>query len=222
MTIVRTEEGERLARQLDWNREFSQRHPNVTFDLNVATSTEVIGWTLEKRASFGICLVHNEHAKLSYSLLFREHFGFFCGPGHHLFGRSGLTLEDLDGEASVSFGTDRLQDALRPVALLRTRVHLDDTIRAISPHLEEVRRLITAGVGIGPLPIHAVARDVAEGRLWQLPPYADPPMIDIYLVTNPASRLNRAEQGFIDLLGAKVAALPLSARTYPENLLPHV
>jgi len=194
-------------------REFSRRHPLVTFDHAVSTSSDVVGWVQEKRASLGICLVHKRHPKLTYTHLYREHFGFFCGPDHRLFGKSGLTMKDLEGEPSVSFGTDRLHDALRPVALLRARAGLDDTIRATSPHLEEVRRLITAGVGIGPLPIHVVARDVADGLLWRLPPYENPPRIDIFLVTNPAARLNRAEAGFIDLLRQRVAALPLSART---------
>lgn len=196
-------------------RDLSRDHPHVSFDVNVATSAEVVTWVTEKRASVGICLVHERHPKLSYFHLYREHFGFFCGPAHPLFGRSDLTLPDLKGEPSVSFGTDRLHDALRPVALLRASIGLDDTIRATSPHLEEVRRLITAGVGIGPLPIHVVARDVADGLLWQLPPYDDPPAIDIYLVTNPTTRMNRAETTFIDLLTEKVNALPLDVRTYP-------
>ncbi|NMM43308.1 LysR family transcriptional regulator [Rhodospirillaceae bacterium KN72] len=195
-------------------REFSQRHQLASYDISVATSAEVTGWVLEKRASFGICLVHQQHPKLTYTHMYRQHFGFFCGPGHRLFGRPNLTLEDLAGEPSVSFGTDQLHDALRPVALLRAQVGLDDTIRATSPHLEEVRRLITAGVGIGPLPIHVVKRDVEDGILWQLPPYEDPPEIDIYLVVNPTARLNRAEQGFIDSLTARVQALPLDARHY--------
>jgi len=198
-------------------KEFSQKHPLASFDLNVATSAEMIRWVLEKRASLGLCLVHDHHPALSYTHLFREHFGFFCGPDHRLFGRTGLTLKDLEGEPSVSFGTDQLNDALRPVAILRTRIGMDNTIRATSPHLEEVRRLIIAGVGIGPLPIHVVARDVADGRLWQLPPYDDPPAIDIYLVTNPTSKLNRAELGFIELLKHKVESLPLAARTFPSR-----
>lgn len=198
--------------------EFSRRNAKVSFDLSVATSVEVVGWVLEKRASFGVCLVHQRHPRLAYDHLFREHFGFFCGPEHPLFGRSEVPIEELRGEPSVSFGTDRLQDALRPVALLRAQMGLDDTIRATSPHLEEVRRLIIDGVGIGPLPIHAVARDVADGLLWQLPPYEALPAIDIYLVTNPTAQLNRAESGFIDLLRDKVANLPLEARTYPDAL----
>jgi DNA-binding transcriptional LysR family regulator len=192
-------------------REFGRRHPLVTFDHKVATSAEVVRWVQEKRASLGICLVHKQKPKLRYTHLYREYFGFFCGPNHRLFGRHGLTLKDLEGEPSVSFSTDQLQDALRPVALLRARI--DDRLRATSAHLEEVRRLIMADVGIGPLPIHVVARDVADGLLWRLPPYENPPQIDIYLVTNPTAKLNRAEEGFIDLLERAVADLPLSDRT---------
>ncbi|WP_420403498.1 LysR family transcriptional regulator [Nisaea sp.] len=196
-------------------RDFSNRHQRVTFEMAVATSADVQASVLEKKASLGICLVHRKHPDLTYDHLFREHFAFFCGPTHRLFRRRDLTLEDLDGEASVAFDTDSLQDALRPVAILRTRLNLDDTIRATSSHLEEVKRLIVAGVGIGPLPIHAVTRDIEDGLLWQLPPYEDPPPIDIYLVTNSASRLNRAEQGLIEMLKEKTAALPPAARIYP-------
>ncbi len=198
-------------------RDFSAKHPQVTYDITVATSAEVVGWVLEKRASFGVCLVHKQQPKLDYFHLYRQHFGFFCGPGHRYFGRTDLTLEDLTGEPSVSFSTDQLHDALRPVALLRASIGLDDTIRAMSPHLEEVRRLIIAGVGIGPLPVHVVQRDVRDGLLWQLPPYDDPPEIDIFLATNPASRLNRAETQFIEDLRQRVTALPPAARQFPQR-----
>lgn len=191
--------------------EFSRRNPLVTFDHKVATSDTVVNWVQEKRASLGICLVHKRRPKLRYTHLYREYFGFFCGPNHRLFGKKGLTLKDLTGEPSVSFSTDQLQDALRPVALLRARI--DDTLRATSPHLEEVRRLIMADVGIGPMPIHVVTRDVNDGLLWRLPPYENPPRIDIFLVTNPTAKLNRAEEGFIALLEQSATDLPLSDRT---------
>ncbi|WP_193183762.1 LysR family transcriptional regulator [Nisaea sediminum] len=198
-------------------RDFSHRHPRVTFDMTVATSADVAASVLEKKAGLGICLVHRKWPTLSYTHLFREHFAFFCGPTHRFFGRRDLTEADLDGEPSVAFDTDSLQDALRPVAILRTRLNLDDTIRGTSSHLEEVKRLIVAGVGIGPLPIHAVARDIEDGLLWQLPPYEDPTPIDIFLVTNPASRLNRAEKGLIEMLTQKTSALPPAKRVYPPQ-----
>ena len=39
---------------------------------------------------------------------------------------------------------------------------------ASSPSLEEIRRLVGAGYGIGCLPQHVVADEVAAGELWRL------------------------------------------------------
>jgi len=74
--------------------------------------------------------------------------------------------------------------------------------------------MIIAGLGIGPLPIHVVARDVRDGLLWRLPPYESPPAIDIYVVWNPQTHLNRAEARLLDSLRRAIDAKPLSARTY--------
>lgn len=194
--------------------EFHRAHPRATYSVEVATSSVVTERVLEKQASFGVCLVHEQHPRLTYKLLFREHFGFFCGPRHRLFGKTGLALSDLKGETSVSFRTDRLSDALRPVTLLRATAGIDDRVIGVSSNLEEVRRMIVAGLGIGPLPVHAVERDVRDGLLWRLPPYEDAPAIDIYLVSNPRARLNRAEAGLLRMLSQRVDALPLSQRTY--------
>ena len=57
-----------------------------------------------------------------------------------------------------------------------------------SSHLEEVKRLIIAGFGFGPLPIHVVEDDVRAGRLWRLPPYDGAPMVDVHLVHDRSAR----------------------------------
>ncbi|MEX0760186.1 MAG: LysR family transcriptional regulator [Tistlia sp.] len=194
--------------------EFHAAHPRATFTLGVTTSEQVVKAVLQKQASFGLCLVRERDPRLEYEQIYREFFGFFCGPKHRLFRRGGLTLEDLRGETSVSFQTDQPADALRPVALLRARAGLDSAIVGISSSLEEVRRMIVAGLGIGPLPLHVAQDDVAAGRLWRLPPYEEPPQIDIFLVWNPAAKLNRAEAGLLELLRKRIAATPLTQRTY--------
>src|SRR5690606_39150101 len=145
---------------------------------------------------------------------FREYFGFYCGPRHRLFGREKLSLADLRGETSVSFKTDRLTDALRPVALLRAQAQLENRVVGVSSSLEEVRRMIVAGLGIGALPIHVAHRDVEAGLLWRLPPYDDPPTIDIHIATNPSTRLNRAEASLIAMLRDAVARVPFTERDY--------
>jgi DNA-binding transcriptional LysR family regulator len=194
--------------------DFHQAHPKASFTIAVSTSQDVATAVAQKRASFGLCLVHTEDPRLTYEVAYREFFGFFCGPKHRLFGRQGLSLGDLRGETSVSFQTDHPADALRRVALLRAQAQLDEGVVGVSSSLEEVRRMIVAGLGLGPLPLHVAARDERDGLLWRLPPYDDPPAVDIYLVAHPQANLNRAEAGLLALLRRRIATLPLAQRTY--------
>lgn len=194
--------------------DFHQRHPRVTFRITVLSSQDVATTVLQRRASFGLCLVHRRQARLDYEVMYREFFGFFCGPKHRLYGRTGLTLADLAGETSVSFQTDHPSDVLRRVAILRAQAQLDEEIVGMSSGLEEVRRMIVAGLGIGSLPLHVARRDVADGLLWRLPPYEDPPAIDVHLVSNPAAALDRAGRKMLALLRRRIAATPIEDRTY--------
>ncbi|RVD49452.1 LysR family transcriptional regulator, partial [Mesorhizobium sp. M8A.F.Ca.ET.023.02.2.1] len=126
--------------------EFHRNYPRGSITISVAASTEVAKQVRERRASFGICLVSQRDPALDYAMVYREFFGFFCGPQHRLFGKTGLTLADLRGEPSVSFQTDHISDALRPVALLRSEAKLNADVVGVSSSLEEVRRMIVAGL----------------------------------------------------------------------------
>ncbi|RUX03732.1 MAG: LysR family transcriptional regulator [Mesorhizobium sp.] len=196
--------------------EFHRNYRRGSITISVAASTEVAKQVRERRASFGICLVSQRDPALDYAMVYREFFGFFCGPQHRLFGKTGLTLADLRGEPSVSFQTDHISDALRPVALLRSEAKLNADVVGVSSSLEEVRRMIVAGLGIGPLPLHVARRDVADGMLWRLPPYDAPPAIDIFLLTNPDKAMNRAEKALLSGIQVLIAETPLQDRIYSD------
>ena len=195
-------------------RAFHEDHPKATFALDAMASEAALNEVVARRASFAVCLVHKRNPKLEYRLMYREFFGLFCGSSHPLFGRRNLVKEDLHGHSSVSFLTDRLDDALRPVTLVRTEAELDSHVVGRSSHLEEIKRMIIAGLGIGALPVHVVARDVKDGLLWRLPPYDNPPQIDVHLVWNPMARANRAEQTFLNVLTTHIEETPIEERTY--------
>ncbi|RVA01114.1 LysR family transcriptional regulator [Mesorhizobium sp. M7A.F.Ca.US.001.02.1.1] len=194
--------------------EFHSNYPHASITISVAASTEVAKQVRDRRASFGICLVSQRDPALEYAMVYREFFGFFCGPQHRLYGQTGLTLTDLRGEPSVSFQTDHISDALRPVALLRSEARLNADVVGVSSSLEEVRRMIVAGLGIGPLPLHVARRDVADGMLWRLPPYDAPPAIDLFLLVNPDKVMNRAEKALLSGLQTLIADTPLEDRIY--------
>lgn len=193
---------------------FHTAHPLATLSLDVSASREALAAVTARRASLAVCLVHDRSPQLEYRRLYREFFGLFCGPTHPLFGRRGLNKADLAGQSSVSFVTDQFHDALRPVALMRADAELDQRVVGTSAHLEEVKRMIIAGLGVGALPIHVVRRDLEDGLLWRLPPYENPPAIDVHVVWNPKARLNRAEEALVGELVKRIEATPIAERTY--------
>lgn len=194
---------------------FHSALPHVTISMTVMSSQEVMAAVLGRDASFGVCLMQERMAKLDYEVLYRESFGYFCGPRHHLFGKSNLTLSDMRREPYVSFKTDQMSGALWPVAHLRQQEGFEGETVGTSSHLEEVKRLIIAGFGFGPLPVHVVEEDVTAGRLWRLPPYDDVPSVDVHLVFDRSARLSRAERILLDDIRRAIAAMPITERTYP-------
>jgi len=193
---------------------FYADHKAATVSLEVMPSRDALALVAARRASLAVCLLPARHAGVVAELLYREGFGLFCGRSHPLFGQRDLPQGGLAGQDVVSFQTDREGDVLEAVTALRRRLGMGDRIIGSSAHLEEVRRMIEIGIGIGPLPLHVVARDLAEGRLWQLPPYRDLPMVDVYLCHNAGLRRNPAEAEVLARLQAAIAATPIAARTY--------
>lgn len=194
--------------------DFYAAHPKASLAIDVITSGDAITAVAAKRVSFALALVREQDPNLRYLPVYRETFGLFCGPRHPLFGRSDLTLEDLKGHAAVVFDNDRLQDALQDVTLLRARAALAPEVTGVSENLEEVRRMIMAGLGIGPLPKHVVARDIEDGLLWQVPPFEDLPEVDVYLIWNPTTVRNRAEETLLTTLIERLETVPFAERSY--------
>jgi DNA-binding transcriptional LysR family regulator len=194
--------------------EFHRRYPRVTLDISISPSAAIIEDTLNRSVKVGVCLASVQHPELRYQHLYREHFGFFCGRSHRLFGKDGLTLKDLEGEAAVSFRVFTFSDWVQTIGALNKRANLAVPMVGISDHLEEIRRMVLAGIGIGALPIHVMERDVRDGLLWQLPPHDDAPAIDVHLVTNPKVQLGRIEAAFVHLLATAAQSRTLAERTY--------
>lgn len=97
---------------------------------------------------------------------------------------------------------------------MRAEADLEDRAVGTSANLDEVRRMIIAGLGLGPLPVHVVKRDIREGLLWQLLPYDVLQQIDVHVVWNPKAKLNRAEKALLDMLLEKIRETPIEKRTY--------
>ncbi|WP_165354650.1 LysR family transcriptional regulator [Tropicimonas sp. IMCC6043] len=193
---------------------FSQQNPQVTFSFAVAESEEIRARISQNRASLGICLLQEIPSGLEASILYREYFGLFCGPRHRLFDAESIALSDIEGEPSVSFQTETEDGPLDPVARLRARAKIETGWSGVSANLHELRRMIVADIGIGALPLHVARHDVDFGKLRQLPPYDELPLINIYLLTNPNRRLSAPEAAFLSSCRQMITKTPLEERTY--------
>ncbi len=193
---------------------FNARHPGVTYSISTLASADVVSHLKQNRVTLGVCLLHERPVKLDARILYREFFGFYCGPRHRLFGREDIRLSDLQDEEAVSFQTDEVSGPLYGVTGLRQKAGLKPDLKGLSSSLPEVRRMILTNIGIGALPVHVAQKDVQLGHLRQLPPYNALPSVDIYLLTNPRRRMNRAEAVLLAMLEAELDSVPLADRTY--------
>ncbi|GAA6193588.1 LysR family transcriptional regulator [Phaeobacter sp. NW0010-22] len=198
----------------DFLDRFSTAHPHVTYSFSVYESDEVETMISQNRASFGICLLSKAPQNLDRLVLYREFFGLFCGARHPLFLAKKIRPKDLEGEPFVAFQTEAEGGPLDVISRLRARAGLANTWRGVSSSLNEIRRMIMANVGIGALPLHVAKQDVIAGNIRQLPPYDDLPLVNIYLITNPARRQSDAEAIFLSNCEAELAEIPIEDRTY--------
>ena len=193
---------------------FNTRYPRASYTISTMDSAEVIAHLQQKRATFGVCLFHHPPIGLENRVLYREYFGFFCGPPHRFYGRENIDVSELINEDAVSFQTDEINGPLSGVAHLRRALGMRPEPKGLSSNLPEVRRMIVANIGIGALPVHVAQKDVQMGLLWQVPPYKSLPAVDIHMLTNAKRSMNRAETALLEMLNAELDSVPLAERTY--------
>ncbi|BAU72807.1 LysR family transcriptional regulator [Metapseudomonas furukawaii] len=191
---------------------FHKRHPRVELEVEVMRSADIISALQQQTASLGLSLCRVPVAKLERIRVMRQRYAFFCGRHHQLFGRDDLTLDDLKGEHFVSFSSDQIGGSLSPLTIFRDQQGFAGRIVASSPSLEEIRRLVHCGFGVGCLPEHIVRDDLAAGRLWRLPPAEGIADVDIHLLWNREQKHSVAERTFLDELRQHLERVPLEQR----------
>ena len=199
--------------------EFHRRHPKATFLTTVMSSPDIMKAMAASTIHFAITPLYQTPDQFECFHLFREHCAFYCGPTHRLFGRRDVTAAELRNEASVTYyRPTTISYTLQTIADAHAELQLAEPAAAVSNHMEEVRRMIIAGIGIGVIPIHIAARDEKDGLLWRLPPYKPMMPVDIFMITNPRVQPSRVEQSLIDVIKELADARPLKERTYPQAL----
>jgi DNA-binding transcriptional LysR family regulator len=189
-------------------RLYHQRYPSVAFQSEVQNSQAIVRSIQQGRGTIGFCLLAAPLVNLPSIRLFREEFCVFCGAEHPLFGQESVALRDLQREPFISFACATEGMGLEPMSVLREGTRLGNRINGLSTNIEEVRRMIVAGMGIGILPLMAAQDDIRRGDLWPIKITDETIGADVYLVHAPREKLSPSEQKFVDIAQELLAIYP--------------
>ena len=173
-----------------------QRHHSVMLDIQVASSNAILDNLTAGSVPFGVCLMSRPLSRLDCQLMLRAEYGVFCGAEHALFGRRDVTLAELRDEPFIAFSCDAEGRAPEPMIALRDSAGIGRQVSGTSGDFTEVCRMITTGVGIGVLPVHAVRQEVRDEALWQIDLPGPKLFADMYFVRDPARHLSEPEAAF--------------------------
>ena len=180
-------------------RQLRSAHPSVKLQIQVISSQEIIRSVGQKQAPFGFCLLQKPVSVLDCQFIYREKFGIYCGENHHLYMQENIGIHDLRKEAFIAFECDQKSHTFEPMNSLRQGAGLGEWIAGSSHNLEEIHRMIAAGLGIGILPNHIVNPNDEERKLWLLSTLNDSLGADVYFVQNPEMKLSPAEEAFLNI-----------------------
>jgi DNA-binding transcriptional LysR family regulator len=97
-------------------------------------------------------------------------------------------------------------DEIEHITHLRRRHQLGSHISGLAEDINEARRLIVQGVGIGFLPVLAAESEVARGRLWPILHADSEPSYDIFLLARSELARDTATQLFWEEVVRRIRA----------------
>ncbi|WP_159980463.1 MULTISPECIES: LysR family transcriptional regulator [unclassified Novosphingobium] len=173
---------------------FHRRNPNIHIEIRVSPWRQVLDALEHGEVEVGIGYDSSVRGSLAYEPLFVERQQLYCARSHPLFGYRISQPKELKGEAFVLTGEDEIE----AITHMRRRYGLGTQVTGLAEDINEARRLIVCGVGIGFLPVPAVQAEVARGALWPLLHADFEPSYDIFLLARSEPARDTATQLFMD------------------------
>ena len=181
---------------------FRQRFPRVKILLETQLSADILNRLNQNVNAIGITLCRREMKNLNRIFLIPQRYALYCGKHHPLFAKEKIRKQDLLSQNFVSWFSEHLGDVLSPLAVFREAEQFTGEIVATINSIDELRRLIYNGFGLGCLPEHLARKDEIEGTLRRLPPEKGIADVPIYLMWHRQRKLKQAEVAFMEGLCA--------------------
>ncbi|MBB3861528.1 DNA-binding transcriptional LysR family regulator [Novosphingobium hassiacum] len=181
---------------------FHRRNPGIHIEIRVSPWRQVLDALEQGEVEIGVGYDSSVRGSLMYEPLLVECQQLYCSRSNPHFGHRVSRVGELKDEAFVLTGEDEIE----LITHLRRRYRLGTKVSGMAEDINEVRRLIVHGVGIGFLPVLAAEADVAKGRLWPLLHADFEPSYDIFLLARTEPARDTATQLFWDEVLRRVRA----------------
>ena len=181
---------------------FHRRHPAIHIEIRVSPWRHLLDALERGEVEIGVGYDNSVRGSLVYEPMLVERQQLYCSRSNPLFGRRISRLHELKDEGFVLTGDDEIE----LITDLRRRYRLGAKVSGLAEDVNEARRLIVQGVGIGFLPILAAEVEVAKGRLWPLLHADFEPSYDIFLLARYEAARDTATQLFWDEVIRRVRA----------------
>lgn len=181
---------------------FHRRNPGIHIEIRVSPWRQVLDALEQGEVEIGVGYDGGVRGALTYEPLLAERQQLYCSRHHPYFGYRVSRLQELKDEGFVLTGDDEFD----LVTNLRRRYRLGSKISGLAEDINEAKRLIVHGVGIGFLPVLAAESDVARGRLWPMLHADAEPSYDIFLLARAESARDTATQLFWDEVIRRIRA----------------
>lgn len=173
---------------------FHRRNPAIHIEIRVSPWREVLDALERGEVEIGVGYDSSVRGSLMYEPLLVERQQLYCSRSNPYFGYRVSRLGELKNEGFVLTGDDEIEQ----ITHLRRRYRLGTNVSGLAEDINEARRLIIHGIGIGFLPVAAAESDVAGGRLWPMLHADSEPSYDIFLLARSEPARDTATQLFWD------------------------
>lgn len=181
---------------------FHRRNPAIHIEIRVSPWRQVLDALEQGEVEIGVGYDSAVRGSLMYEPLLVERQQLYCSRSSPYFGYRVSRLGELKDQGFVLAGDDEIEQ----ITHLRRRYRLGTHVSGVAEDINEARRLITHGVGIGFLPILAAEDEVAKGRLWPMLHADFEPSYDIFLLARYEQARDTATQLFWDEVIRRIRA----------------
>lgn len=181
---------------------FHRRNPAIHIEIRVSPWRDVLDALEQGEVEIGVGYDNSVRGSLMYEPLLVERQQLYCSRSNPYFGYRVSRLGELKDQEFVLTGDDEIE----LITNLRRRYRLGTKVSGLAEDINEARRLIVQGIGIGFLPVLAAQNEVAKGRLWPILPVDTEPAYDIFLLARAESARDTATQLFWEEVMRRIRA----------------